>query len=203
MKALSIALILLVVALQAAGQVVINEFMANNASTVRDEHVDYDDWVEIYNAGNQAVDLAGFHLTDDSLKPAKFCIPMGFPSVTTIAPHCFLVIWCDNEGRDGPLHANFKLSGMGEFVGIVGPGTANGAAVAVEAQVLHAAFGLYPNPTAQVIRSMDGTCYSLFNVSGQLVGRSDANGVADMPLLAPGLYVAVTPDGALARMVKQ
>ncbi len=37
---------------------VITEFMASNNSTVQDADGHYSDWVEIYNAGTEAVDLA-------------------------------------------------------------------------------------------------------------------------------------------------
>jgi hypothetical protein len=32
----------------------------------------------------------------------------------------FLLVWCDNDENDGPLHTNFKLSGSGEEIGLFG-----------------------------------------------------------------------------------
>ncbi|MBN2132757.1 MAG: lamin tail domain-containing protein, partial [Sedimentisphaerales bacterium] len=57
---------------QIAGQnLVINEFMAANNTSIQDSLGDYDDWIEIYNAGETAVDLAGYYLTDDPSEPTK------------------------------------------------------------------------------------------------------------------------------------
>ena len=40
--------------------VVINEIMSLNGSTMTDTDGDYSDWIELYNVGNQLVDLSGF-----------------------------------------------------------------------------------------------------------------------------------------------
>ncbi len=47
------------------------------------------DWVELYNAGDAAVSLAGFGLTDDPDEPAKFPFPAG----TLIGPGEFVVVF--------------------------------------------------------------------------------------------------------------
>ncbi|MBN1952083.1 MAG: lamin tail domain-containing protein, partial [Bacteroidales bacterium] len=43
---------------------VINEFMAQNYTSVTDPQGDNDDWIEIYNAGDTEIDVAGMYLTD-------------------------------------------------------------------------------------------------------------------------------------------
>jgi len=91
---------------------VINEFMASNnrESGVRDEHGDYDDWIEIYNYGDDAVNMAGMYLIDDKNEPAKWRVPANNPSATTIPAGGYLIIWADDETHEGTLHASFKLS---------------------------------------------------------------------------------------------
>ena len=42
-----------------SAQLFINEFMADNTSTISDEQGKYEDWIEIYNAGSTAIDLGG------------------------------------------------------------------------------------------------------------------------------------------------
>ncbi len=96
--------------------VVINEFQASNDTTVSDEAGQFDDWVELYNAGSTSVNLAGWHLTDDFSKPEKWTFPD-----TTIKPGGFLLVWCDNDPGDGPLHATFKLDADGEQIALVDP----------------------------------------------------------------------------------
>lgn len=91
----------------------INEFMASNESTIADEHGDYDDWIEIYNPEDVEVWLGDKSLTDDLVNPDKFQLPDMY-----IEPHGFLIIWCDNEPEQGPLHATFKLSKDGEDIGL-------------------------------------------------------------------------------------
>ncbi len=98
--------------------VAINEFMAQNVGSVQDSHGDFDDWIELYNNGDSAVNLAGCYLSDDLSDPTKWRIPMGDPAVTTIPAHGFLLVWADQEGEQGPLHANFKLSAGGESIGL-------------------------------------------------------------------------------------
>jgi len=99
-------------------KLVINEIVAKNDGFVQDENGDYDDWIEIYNYGDSAVDIGGMYLTDDISQPTKWRIPDNVPSVTTIAGHSYLLIWADDETREGPLHAAFKLDASGEQIGL-------------------------------------------------------------------------------------
>ncbi len=102
-------------------QLVINEFLAINDACCSDtdgELEEFDDWVEIYNPGNDAVDIGGFHLSDNPLDPFKHMIPNNQPSLTTIQGGGYLLIWTDGQGDQEALHANIKLSGQGETVGL-------------------------------------------------------------------------------------
>lgn len=45
-------------------QIVINEIQASNVSTIYDDAGDYDDWVELHNAGDSQVDIGGLVLKD-------------------------------------------------------------------------------------------------------------------------------------------
>ena len=91
----------------------INEFMASNATTIADENGDFDDWIEIYNVGTSSVWMGDKYLTDDLGNPDKW----QFPDVS-IGTGGFLIVWADDEINQGPLHANFKLSGVGEEIGM-------------------------------------------------------------------------------------
>ncbi|NOZ62419.1 MAG: lamin tail domain-containing protein, partial [Calditrichaeota bacterium] len=50
-------------------EIVINEFLAGNETINTDEDGEYEDWIELYNAGDDAVDLTGFTITDDPTEP--------------------------------------------------------------------------------------------------------------------------------------
>ncbi|MCK4751802.1 MAG: hypothetical protein KAS75_00035 [Planctomycetes bacterium] len=61
----------------------INEFMADNDSTIQDPCGDgYPDWIELYNAGSTAIDLGSMYLTDDASDPTKWMIPAGISGST-------------------------------------------------------------------------------------------------------------------------
>jgi hypothetical protein len=98
----------------------INEFMASNATSVSDENGDFDDWIEIYNPNGFAVDLAGYHLSDDLATLNKYQIPTT-STVASIPAGGFLLIWADNEDTEGDLHTNFALSAGGEDVVLTAP----------------------------------------------------------------------------------
>jgi hypothetical protein len=95
----------------------VNEITALNSSCCPDNSsgaAEFDDWFEIYNAGTGPVDLNGYYLSDNSGNPFKFRIE----GSTVIPAGGFLLIWADEQGSQGNLHANFQLSGSGEEVGI-------------------------------------------------------------------------------------
>lgn len=91
--------------------IVINEFQADNASTVTDQDNEYEDWVELYNTTAFSVSLGGFHLSDKTDNVGKWTFPD-----TSIAPHAYLTVWLDEDAAQAGLHANFKLSAGGEAI---------------------------------------------------------------------------------------
>jgi len=97
---------------------VINELMASNSTTIQDPQNQYDDWIEIYNYGADAVDMGGMYLTDNLSDTTKWRIPANNPALTTIPAGGFLLIWADNDTTDAGLHANFKLGADGEEIGL-------------------------------------------------------------------------------------
>ena len=62
--------------------ILINEFLANPKTLYSNE------WIELYNAGSSAADLAGWKLDDIEGGSAPYTLPSG----TTVAPGAFLVI---------------------------------------------------------------------------------------------------------------
>lgn len=92
-----------------SGSLVINEFMADNESTVTDQDGDYDDWIELYNNGTEDINLNGYYLSDDATEPNQWAFPD-----TTILQGDYLIIWADKDEEQQGLHSNFKLSASGE-----------------------------------------------------------------------------------------
>jgi len=59
----------------ASGQILINEMMSANASTLHDRFDEYPDWLEIYNAGESPVDIGDYWLSDDIMALDKWSLP--------------------------------------------------------------------------------------------------------------------------------
>ncbi len=95
---------------------VINELMADNTGSVRDQDGDDDDWIEIYNTGDKPVNIGRMYLTDNQTADAGWRVPDNNPAATTIPPKDFLLIWADDEVDEGTLHADFKLGSDGENI---------------------------------------------------------------------------------------
>ncbi|HEY7120634.1 MAG TPA: lamin tail domain-containing protein, partial [Tepidisphaeraceae bacterium] len=111
--------------LLAAGDPVINEFLASNLnSPLLDDYGTRQDWIEIYNPSTSPVNLGGCHLSDSKGNPGKSTFPAG----TTIAAGGYLVVFADSRpptsgttmvtGPGGKLHTNFSLDANGEYLGL-------------------------------------------------------------------------------------
>lgn len=105
----------------------INEILASNSGIVVDPDEDdndgdpNEDFVEIYNGGSVAVNIAGYYVTDKFDNLTMYQIPDTDPEKTTIQPGGFLVLWCDREMHQGVLHIDLKLSVSGEAFALVAP----------------------------------------------------------------------------------
>jgi len=90
---------------------VINEMMADNETTITDEYGEYDDWIEIYNPTGDTIDLGGMYLADNDGN--IWMIPPG----TTIMPGEYKLFWADGDWPgQGDTHTNFGLSRNGDGV---------------------------------------------------------------------------------------
>jgi hypothetical protein len=99
----------------------INEFMALNVSCCADNDggtQEFDDWIEIYNAGPTAVNLADFYVSDDLTNPFNSRIKNTNTAKTTVQPGGFILLWADNNRSQGELHLDFGLRGDGEAIGL-------------------------------------------------------------------------------------
>lgn len=138
-----------------SNNVMINEFMASNNSTITDESGAFEDWVELFNPTENEINLSGYYLTDDLSDPTKWA----FPDVVISAQN-HLLVWTDNDDEEGPLHTNFRLSKSGEDIGLFfnnGSTTESIDAFSYSEQITDVSFGRqtdgsstfvsFPNPT--------------------------------------------------------
>jgi len=93
------------------GSVGINECMSNPEVGEMDGDGDVEDWIELHNHTGSPVCLEGLFLSDSVEWPLKWPLPdAGLP------PHGHVLVWADEEGSEGRMHANFRLSSAGETV---------------------------------------------------------------------------------------
>ncbi len=75
-------------------QIVINEVSNANNSQISDEDGDYEDWIEIYNAGSQTEDLSQYALSDDKDVPLKWIFPQIY-----LEPGNFILVFASGKDR--------------------------------------------------------------------------------------------------------
>lgn len=75
-------------------QVLINEVSSANFTGLADEDDDYEDWIELYNAGNFPVNLKDWVLTDNPDRPKKW----RFPEIL-IQPKGYLLVFASGKDR--------------------------------------------------------------------------------------------------------
>jgi hypothetical protein len=92
--------------------IVINELLPVNVTIAPDQNGEFDDWIELYNKSNTERDISGYFLSDNKDHFSKW----QFPSGTAIPGKGYLIIWADDDSAQVGLHANFKLSSLGEEV---------------------------------------------------------------------------------------
>lgn len=94
---------------------IINEVAAAGTDAI-DEFNETEDWIEIYNASSQPIDIGGLFITDNIQSKLKHQIIPG--SETLINPGEYKLVWADNQTGQGALHTNFRLSADGEQAGL-------------------------------------------------------------------------------------
>ncbi|MBI9031429.1 CotH kinase family protein [bacterium] len=94
----------------------INEVMSDNElwehEYAFDDFDERSDWIELYNSGNQSVNLLGAYLSDDEDNLGKWLIPQ-----TSLQANDFLIIRASSENKQTPnqeLHTNFSIKASGE-----------------------------------------------------------------------------------------
>ena len=123
--------------------VYINEFLVRNRTSIEDEDGDLFEWIELYNSGDQAVNLENFWLSDKESNPYKW----RFPEVI-IGPDDYLVVFASGKNRRDPegsyLHTGYGLNDRDDELIFKTPGGRIIDHLAIRDQFTDVSFGRDP-----------------------------------------------------------
>lgn len=93
-----------------AGDLIINEVMADAKSGLCDESGEFVDWIELYNTTDRTISLDNYALSNKENKPLKW----RFPDGAVVAPHSYYIVFCSGKDLRADAtavpHANFRIS---------------------------------------------------------------------------------------------
>lgn len=182
--------------------VVINEFMASNGTTLVDDDGNYSDWIELWNRGDTPADLTGWHLTDSAGNPTKWTFP-----ALDLPADGYLVVFASDDDEAYPLHTNFKLSAGGEYLGLTDTGgtVMSEYAPTFPAQLVDVSYGigsdatigflLHPTPGGP--NEVAGSGVAATPVLSHEGGWIDAPVQVTAASSTPGATLVYTTDGSL------
>ena len=134
------------------GVLFINEVMPSNAAACADPFGEFDDWVELYNAGATDLDLTGFTVTDDTTTPAKATL-----TGVTVPAHGYKLLWCDGQVQ-GVDHLSFKLEAKGEQFAIYLPDGSLIDSITFGKATTDVSFARVPDGTGDFASCAHATC---------------------------------------------
>lgn len=176
---------------------VLNEFLASNDSDFADKDGNFSDWIEIYNPNAFAIDLDGYHLTDNPALPTQWSFPAG----TNLKGNSYLIVFATGTSRGLPeLHTNFKISASGGYLALITPDSStviNGFAnfPAQRTDISYGPAGFFSTPTpgaANGIASSGFVADTSFDVDR---GFYDAPFTVTITTDTPGATISYTTDG--------
>jgi hypothetical protein len=83
-------------------QLLINEFSSANISGLADEDGEYNDWIELFNNSSSAINLAGYHLSDEASLLKKWTLP-----AISLKPLSYILIFASDKNRTA-IPVNYK-----------------------------------------------------------------------------------------------
>lgn len=95
----------------------INELVASNVSGAKDTEGGTGDWLELYNSGDEDIDLTGYFVSDNADSLTKAQLGAGL----TIPAGGVLMLWSDSDVDQGVDHLPYNLSKEGEGVYVSTP----------------------------------------------------------------------------------
>ena len=151
-----------------AGDIVVNEFMADNDS-ITDPAGETDDWIELYNNTSQTINLGGLYLSDNFSSPTKWQFPAG----TAVAANSYLIVWADQDTGQTGLHAAFALSASGERIVLSNPDLTIVDSLTFGVQITNRSMSRMPNGTGQFVQA--AVTFNAFNGTTEVAAQTREN----------------------------
>lgn len=98
-----------------SGDIVINEMMQSNVSTLMIQNEFPDSWIELYNPSDKTIDLNGCYLSSHSDIQGAW----RFETETSVPAKGYLLVYCDKQ--DLELHTDFRLETGGGDLYLLSP----------------------------------------------------------------------------------
>ncbi|MHA3771303.1 lamin tail domain-containing protein [Verrucomicrobiota bacterium sgz303538] len=181
-----------------AQEVVISELMAAGQEVLADGDGDFPDWIELRNTSTKAVNLNGWHLTDNDSEPKKWA----FPSVS-IAPGGYLVVFASGKNRraaGSELHTSFSLAADGEYLALTRPDGTPASVLPFPAQLPGVSFGAGPHyfttPTPKAENSTAYAAVASAPVFSKRHGFINSPFTLTLTSSTPGAIIRYTLDGS-------
>lgn len=103
-------------AAEKGGQLVVSEVVSSNKRSLVDESLGTPDWIELYNAGTEALDLSGYGVSDNMRDLHKYVFPEG----SSLGPGEYLILYAttadDASAASAAKCTNFGLSKSGDYL---------------------------------------------------------------------------------------
>ncbi len=161
-----------------AGDIVINELLASadEDGNTADPAGEPEDWIELYNNTATDIDLTDYFLSDDAAIAQKWLFPEG----TIIAADNYLIIWCDEDDDQEGLHASFKLSRGGEYIGLSHSSGVVVDSIQFPEQETNVAYARIPNGTGSFV-TQEPTIGSNNEGTSSIINENDLLGISLFP----------------------
>ena len=173
--------LLIFIQINIKAQIYINELMAKNDHVITDNTGEFEDWIEMFNAGGSSINLASYIITDGNI---EWIIPDSDPILTTIPAGGFLIFWADNDPEQGANHIDFKLSASGESIALFDP---NGTLVD------EVSFGVQ-NSDLSFGRTTDGAATFQIFVNATPGASNNASGTPTYPATITAIITSASDD---------
>lgn len=96
----------------------INEIMVQNDSNYVDDYGRHGAWIELFNSTYAPMEISSVFITNDSLQPKKYPVPLGDVN-TEIPARQHVLFWADSEPSKGTFHLSFSLTpGKDNWIGV-------------------------------------------------------------------------------------